>query len=205
MWRVGGDPGRRLRRGATRVGPAVWLAGGVCVVMLALLAHEIIRKLGSKPAPANVRPRPRQGWMASSAPPAATSPAEWAEWVVNPLAGTGMVRLDRDPPEAVIPPGAVRRGGHRKLLPDGTADIITYVVESDLPAAEAFYRSKLSAAGYRLAKRASRAKVVKGGRGIILVFRGAHGQQYYVMLIPADNSKRLKIVLVIARSGRPGG
>jgi len=201
MWRVAGDPGRRLRRGVTRVGPAIWLAGGVCVVMLALLAHGIIRKLGSKPAPVNVRPRPRQGRMPSSAPQAATS---LAEWVANPL-GTGMVRLERDPPEVVIPPGAVRRDGFRRLSPDGTTDIITYFVESDLPAAEAFYRGKLSAAGYRLAKRASRAKTVKGGRGIILVFRGAHGQQYDVMLIPADNSKRLKIVLMIARSGQPGG
>jgi len=115
-----------------------------------------------------------------------------------------MERLERDPPEAVIPPGGVRRSGFRRLLPDGTADIITYVVESDLPSAEEFYRSKLAAAGYRLVKRADRDAVVKGGPGIILAFRSAQGQQYDVMLIPTDNGKRLKIVLVIARPGKPG-
>ncbi|GAG42800.1 unnamed protein product, partial [marine sediment metagenome] len=127
------------------------------------------------------------------APTAATGPAEWA---ANPLAGTGIERLERDPPEVVIPPGAVRRSGFRRLLPDGTADIITYVVESDLPSAEAFYRSKLAAAGYRLVKRADMDAVVKGGPGTILAFRSAQGQEYYVRLIPTDNSKRLKIDLV---------
>ena len=201
MWRVSGDRPRRWQRGATRVGPAVWLAGGVCAVSLALLAHGIIRKVGGRPAPANGPPRPRRGPMPSSAPTAATSPADWA---ADPLAGTGMERLERDPPEAVSPHGAVRQSGFRRLLRDRAADIITYVVESDLPAAEEFYRSKLAAAGYRLVKRADRDAAVKGGPGIILAFRAAQGQQYDVMLIPTDNGKRLKIVLVIARPGKPG-
>ena len=178
----------------------MWLAGGVCAVSLALLAHGIIRKLGSGPAPANHPPRPAPEPMPASAPTVAASPADW---VANPLAGTGMERLKRDPPEAVSPPGAVRRSGFRRILSDGTADIITYVVESDLPAAEEFYRGKLAAAGYRLVKRADRDAAIKGGPGIILAFRAAQGQQYDVMLIPTDNGKRLKIVLVIARPGKP--
>ena len=201
MWRVPGHrPGRR-RRGAARVGPAVWLAGGVCAASFALLAYGLVRKLGGREMPAGDSPRPEGGPMRISAPTAATSPADWA---ANPLAGTGTERLERDPPEAVVPPGGVRRSGHRRLLPDGTADVITYVVESDLPAAEEFYRCTLAAAGYRLVTRADRDAAVKGGPGIVLGFRAAQGQQYYVMLIPTDNGERLKIVLVIARQGRTG-
>ena len=138
--------------------------------------------------------------MAPGAP--ASGPAEPADpttWVDDPLAGVGMSRLANDPPGVVVPPGAVRHSGFRRRLADGAEDIITYVHQSDLPAVEAFYRSRLAEAGYRLAPTGA-----AGADQTIMVFLAEAGQVYRVVLKSVDNGKKVKIVLVIARPGQPG-
>ncbi len=167
----------------------LWIVGGACIVCLALLAHELLRRRRDATGPSARAGQPPPARLVATQP--AGGPVNWAE---DPLAGMGITVLAEDGAEATAPPGAIRKSAFRRQLPDATADIITYVVAAKLPDVEAFYRTRLAATDYRL----SRVTRSPDGRASLLFLAGRR-RQYNVRLLPTDNPERVKIILVISR------
>jgi len=128
-----------------------------------------------------------------------TRPVRPADLATRPLTGTGLRVLGKDVPGAVVPPGAQRLYGFRQSTPDGQSDNLAYLAGMTPAAAEAFYKTKLPPAGYKLL---GRGPTMRGKGGLALVFARDVKQHYFVHLYPADkDGKKVKIVLMIARPG----
>jgi hypothetical protein len=173
------------------------MAVGFCAVAAGLAGHHwLTRRPGG---PGNLSGPPPVNWPTPTtlqAPPG--DPARWAE---DPLAAVNMQVLPQDPADAVPPPGAIRQGAFRHLLPDGASDVVRYVCPRTVPALEDFYRTRLAQAGFKLVSRTDRTP----NDGVWLVFL-RQGQSYVVSLRPLAEGNEVGIVLVIARPGgrRPG-
>jgi len=176
------------RRGGTKLRTLVWLAVAVAAVGLALAGHELLWSDQTPPEPAP----PKKTFAPSVPRMGSRSPKTWA---MDPMNGIGLSKLAEDPPDAVIYPGAVRHSGFRRQTPDGVEDIIVYLPEAKAADVAAFYRDRLAEAGYKL----MRAPARQADAGGIMVFLGAEREVYRVMLRSADNGKKVKITLVIAR------
>jgi hypothetical protein len=175
---------RRISSGKALVRAVALVAATGALVALALWAHG---RMGER---AKGGPPPRidvfSGARAPDSGPAAPGG--------DPLAENGLNRLEKDPADAFVPAGAVRRHAFRRALPDGAADTLTYLAEMDSAKVESFYVDSLKEAGYKLLRRGA-------GRdgAVTLVFVRDLAHQYIVTVSPAGEGT-VQIVLVIART-----
>ena len=151
---------------------------------------------GDKPAPFAPGPIRTDGVATAPAVPVAGAPLDW---VKDPAGAGGAVPLSRLPDDAYAPAGAVRLYAFRVGGPDGQRDSITFLADGDVAAAAAFYRTRLAQAGYSLLKTGPG---MRGPGQTLLVFLNPTQDSYTVSLVPADNGRKVRVVLVISRLKR---
>ena len=173
-------PARRAAAGLCRAHTAILLALGVGVIAAALLAHyRLAGRSAEKPPAGPGAGRPgRTVWQwptPTTAPAIPTSPAELA---TRPFAGTEFGPLEKLPADLIAPPGAVRSYAFRQRLPDGVIDNVVYLSQGDIAGVEAFYRTALERAGFKLVRPGPTSRPAKVR---LLFLRGAK-ESYLVSL-----------------------
>jgi hypothetical protein len=168
---------------------------GLAVVVAALVVHywfvlphrqdQARRQMGVALQP--VRPASRPG--------AAAGPLELT---TQPWVASGLERLAQPPADAKAPQGAQFLFAARQALPEGAADNVNYLTAQEPAAVEAFYRTAMEAAGYKLVPKTPASR--PAGTTELLYLRD--DQDYYrISLRPVDNGKT-RIALVISRFGK---
>jgi len=164
------------------------LGGGV--IAAALLAHYRLAGRSDEKPPA------RTVWQWPTPTTAAALPTSPAELASRPFAGTEFGPLEKLPADLIAPPGAERSYAFRQRLPDGVIDNVVYLAEDDIAQVEAFYRTALERAGYKLVRPGPTSRPAKVR---LLFLRGAK-ESYLVSLGLTDKGKKVRISIVVTRA-----
>lgn len=191
-------PARRAGAGLATAHTAILLALGAGVIAAALLAHYRLagRSAEKPPAGQGANSPGRTVWQwptPTTAPALPTSPAEMAS---RPFAGTELAPLEKLPADLIAPPGAVRSYAFRRRLPDGVIDNVVYVSEADIAEVEAFYRTALGRAGYKLVRPGPTSRPAE----VRLLFLRGGKESYLVSLGLTDKGKKVRISIVVTRA-----
>lgn len=192
------SPGKRhLGRslGAARWASVLCVAIGAAVIGAALAAHYLWVRPPREPPPPRARGVVWQ-WPAATAP--TTAPASPLALTTQALEGVDLCRLAELPADLALPPGAVRSYAFRRALPDGVMDNLVGVADATVQDAAEFYRTTLRRCGYTLVTH----RPAKRPGGMEMLFLKGSKDYCRVGLRPADKGKKVRIALVISRSGR---